>query len=50
MEILGLEIEREHIREDRIHRSGDVFDSNRFQIGPRHQGRVTSLPQFDSLF
>src|SRR5450755_2447734 len=47
VKILGLQIERENIRQDRIQRAGDVLGCRRLEIGRRGQRRL--LPALELL-
>jgi hypothetical protein len=33
VEILRLDVQREHVRQDAVHRRGDVFRRDQFQVG-----------------
>jgi hypothetical protein len=49
VEIFRFDIEREHVREDRVHRSGDILGRGRGKIGSSCQGRAAPVKKIYSL-
>src|SRR5437762_4517948 len=49
MEILGFQVEREHVRENGIHGAGNVLGRRTCEIGWCCQQSIASLPKLGSL-
>ena len=50
VEVFGLHVEREHIRQDGVHRRGDVFGRRSREIGSCLQWGFASVKKFDVFF
>src|SRR6202011_1804859 len=49
VEILGFQVEREHVRENGVHGAGNVFSGRTCQISRCCQWSIASLPKLCSL-
>jgi len=48
VEVLGLEVEREHVRQDRVHHPGDIARRSGGQVSRRGEGGpLNGPPLFD---